>query len=473
MTAHLSRAPVGRWRTEITRMQWLVLLGTTLGWALDGFAGSLYALVLGPAMTELLPNSGIAVAPANIGLYGGLTVALFLAGWATGGILFGMLADYFGRTRVLSIGILTYAVFTAAAAFADTWWQLGILRFIAGLGSGVEAPVGAALIAEVWRNRYRAKACGVMMSGYAAGFFIAALAYAILGTQGWRFMLGLAVVPAVLVWFIRRYVPEPPEITTAISARRVRKQQGKQTEQDRFVLRRLLTPPFLRSTLICTALATGSLIAFWSVSTWYPQIIRLAAAADSLSVDQGNHRVAMASLLFNAGGVLGYASWGFIADAIGRRKAFAISFLVSAVTVAYLFPFERSYTEFLVAMPVMGFGLFGALSGTFVYGPEIFPPSVRATGMALANSVGRYITAAGPLIAGVIAVSWFGGNLGIATTSVAAFGLIALVGLAFAPETKGVALPTDPTPPADPAAPGAGTVAEQTVSAAAAEESHS
>ena len=93
--------------------------------------------------------------------------------------------------------------------------------------------------------------------------------------------------------------------------------------------------------------------------------------------------------------------------------------------------------------------------------------------MALANSVGRYITAAGPLIAGVIAVSWFGGNLGMATTCVAAFGLIALVGLAFAPETQGVALPTDPTPPADPAAPGAGTVAEPTVSAAAAEESHS
>ena len=120
-----------------------------------------------------------------------------------------MLADYFGRTRVLSIGILTYAVFTALAAFADTWWQLGILRFIAGLGSGVEAPVGAALIAEVWRNRFRARACGVMMSGYAAGFFIAALAYALLGQHGWRLMLGLAVVPAILVWFIRRYVPEP------------------------------------------------------------------------------------------------------------------------------------------------------------------------------------------------------------------------------------------------------------------------
>ncbi|HOZ57747.1 MAG TPA: MFS transporter [Nakamurella multipartita] len=448
-----SRAP--GWRTEITRVQWLVLLGTTLGWALDGFAGSLYALVLGPAMTELLPTSGITPAPASIGLYGGLTVALFLAGWATGGILFGVLADYFGRTKVLSIGILTYAVFTAAAAFADTWWQLGILRFIAGLGSGVEAPVGAALVAEVWRNRYRAKACGVMMSGYAAGFFIAALAYAVLGSHGWRIMLGLAVIPAVLVWFIRRYVPEPAEITSAISARRRRREAGKRDEQDRFVLGRLVRPPLLRNTLICTALATGSLIAFWSVSTWYPQIIRLATAAESLPVDVGNSRVALASMLFNAGGVAGYASWGFLADAIGRRKAFAISFAVSAVSIAFLFPFEHSFTTFLVMMPVLGFGLFGALSGTFVYGPEIFPPSVRATGMALANSVGRYITAAGPLIAGVIAASWFGGDLGLATTCVAAFGLIALVGLAFAPETKGAALPTDPgvtlPPPAAPA----------------------
>ena len=95
----------GTWRSEITKTQWLVLLGTTMGWALDGFAGSLYALVLGPAMTELLPHSGIAVNGASIGLYGGLTVALFLFGWGTGGILFGILADYFGRVRVLSVGI--------------------------------------------------------------------------------------------------------------------------------------------------------------------------------------------------------------------------------------------------------------------------------------------------------------------------------------------------------------------------------
>ncbi|GAA4539083.1 MFS transporter [Pseudonocardia xishanensis] len=423
-----------------------MLAGTTMGWALDGFAGSLYSLILGPAMTELLPHSGIAVSGGTIGLYGGITVALFLFGWGTGGILFGILADYFGRVKVLSAGIVTYAVFTALAAFADTWWQLGVLRFIAGLGSGVEAPVGAALVAEVWRNKYRARACGVMMSGYALGFFLAALAYAILGNHGWRLMMGIAVLPALLVYFIRRHVPEPPEVAHGIRARRERRAAGTRTAEDRFVLARLLSPPLLRRTLVGTALATGSLVAFWSVSTWYPQVIRQAAAAAELDPSVANGRVALASMLFNAGGILGYATWGFLADAIGRRKAFATSFAISAVSVALLFPVHPGWGAFLLVLPVAGFGLYGALSGILVYGPELFPPSVRATGMALYNGIGRYLTAAGPLVAGVIAASWFSGDLGLATTCVVAVGMLGALGLFFAPETKGQPLPSDAVP---------------------------
>ena len=434
----------GRWYHDITRTQWLVLAGTTLGWGLDGFAGSLYVLVLGPAMSELLPNSGLGVDGAAIGFYGGMTVALFLMGWATGGILFGMLADYFGRTRVLSVGILTYAVFSALAVFAETWWQLGILRFIAGLGSGVEAPVGAALIAETWRNRFRARAGGVMMAGYAAGFFMAAAAYALLGDHGWRAMMLLAGIPALVVWFIRRYVPEPPEIGAHLQARKERKALGRNLDHDRFILRRLFSPPLLHPMLVCTALATGALVAFWSVSTWYPQIIRQLTAAENLSAGLADHRVATAAMLFNAGGIVGYASWGFIADAIGRRKAFLLCFAISAAAVAWTFPFDRGYTEYLIALPFLGFGLFGALSGTFIYAPELFPPSVRATALAVCNSVGRYVTALGPLTAGAIATSWFDGNLGLATASVAALGLVAVVGLAFARETLGAPMPSDP-----------------------------
>lgn len=428
------------WRAEITRAQWLVLAGTMLGWGLDGFAGSLYILVLGPTMTELLPNSGIEPTPANIGLYGGLTVGIFLAGWAVGGVAFGVLADYIGRTKILALGVLTYAVFTAAAAFVDTWWALGILRFIAGIGSGVEAPVGAALIAESWRNRYRARAGGLMMSGYAMGFFAAALAYALFGDLGWRFMMALAVLPAILVWFIRRFVKEPPESTEAIRIRRERKRAG---TKDAFVLRRLFMRPLLRPTLVCTAIATGALIAFWSVSTWYPQIIRQMGAEAGTEPGDIAHNVALASMLFNAGGVIGYAAWGFIADAIGRKPTFLLTFGVAAVAIAFTFPFSHSLTVFLVAMPVLGFALFGSLSGSFIYGPEVFPTSVRASAIAFCNSVGRIFTAAGPLVAGVIATTWFAGNLGMATTVIAGVGVIGLIGVAFAKETRGQALPTD------------------------------
>lgn len=284
-----------------------------------------------------------------------------------------------------------------------------------------------------------------MMSGYAAGFFVAAAVYAVLGSHGWRPMLALAVLPALLVWFIRRYVPEPPEVGAHIEARKARKRLGNSTSADGFVLRRLFTPPLLRPILVSTALATGALIAFWSVSTWYPQLIRSATLADGAGRDVADHRVAIASMLFNAGGIVGYASWGFLADWAGRRKAFALSFIVSGAAIVYTFVFDRGYGEFLVAMPILGFGLFGALSGTFIYGPELFPASVRATALAVCNSVGRYVTAFGPLVAGVIATSWFGGNLGLATASVAALGLIAVAGLAFAPETRGAPLPTDPT----------------------------
>ncbi|ARJ05257.1 MFS transporter [Cnuibacter physcomitrellae] len=443
MATQIRTAPRVGWRQEITRAQWLVLAGTMLGWGLDGFAGSLYTLVLGPAMGELLPHSGIEVGPATIGLYGGLTVALFLAGWAVGGILFGVLADYLGRTRILAVGVLVYAVFTAAAAFADTWWQLGILRFIAGLGSGVEAPVGAALIAESWRNRYRARAGGIMMSGYAAGFFAAALAFALLGGLGWRFMMGLAVLPAILVWFIRRFVKEPPESKEAIRARRERKRAGIRSSKDAFVLRRLFMKPLLRPTLVCTAIATGALIVFWSVTTWYPQIIRQMGTAESWTDAQTAQNVALASMLFNAGGVVGYAAWGFIADRIGRRPTFLLTFGVAAVAIGFLFPFAHTFTVYAIVMPVLGFALFGSLSGAFIYSPELFPTSVRATAIAFCNSVGRIFTAAGPLVAGVIAASWFAGDLGIATTVISALGIIGLVGVAFARETKGSPLPTD------------------------------
>ena len=294
---------------------------------------------------------------------------------------------------MLSVGILTYAIFSALAAFADTWWQLGMLRFIAGLGSGVEAPVGAALIAETWRNRFRARAGGIMMSGYAFGFFAAAAAYALLGDHGWRCMLALAGLPALLVWFIRRYVPEPPEITAHLEARRERKRPRHQVAHDRFALRRLIEP---RCGDRCSSARHS------------PPVRSSPSGASPRGTPRSSARSPRRSSCRAGSPTTGWprppcCSTPAASSAtppgvrsptpIGRRKAFLLSFAVSAVAVAWTFPFDRSYTEYLIALPFLGFGLFGALSGTFIYAPELFPPSVRATALAVCNSVGRYVTA--------------------------------------------------------------------------------
>ena len=130
------RASATGWRAEISRYQWLVLLTTLLGWGLDGFDGNLYALVVGPAVSELLRHSGIEASAANIGFYGGLNVSVYLVGWALGAVILGVVADYSGRVKVLMASILAYSVFTGLSAFAQEWWQLGLFRFLACLVSG-------------------------------------------------------------------------------------------------------------------------------------------------------------------------------------------------------------------------------------------------------------------------------------------------------------------------------------------------
>ncbi|MCW7945730.1 major facilitator transporter [Streptomyces hygroscopicus] len=422
-------------RERITRRQWTTLAGTTLGWGLEGFDASLFTLVVVPATKDILGPQANA---ASVAFHVGLAVTLFLGGWAVGGLLFGMLSDYFGRVRILMAGVLVYAVFTAASALAHEFWQLAALRFVAGLGSGVEGPVGAALIAETWNNRYRARAAGVMASGYAAGFFLASLVYGLIGAHGWRVTLLVAVVPAVVALFIRRYVREP-EAAIAVRRRRAQRRAASapRTAEDRFVLRQVFTPPLLRHTVGCLLISTGALFAFWSITTWTPQIITTLAAARGIPPVAA---VATATALLNLGGVIGYASWGFIADAIGRRAAFMISFAASAAGVCALFPFHHSYQTYLWLLPLVGFGIFGTLGGNLVCFPELFPTGVRASAVALANSTGRLLTAAGPLVAGTVATRYFAGDLGLAVTLVSAVLLIGVVGVAVLPETKGITL---------------------------------
>lgn len=426
-------SPAAGVRHEISPYQWAVLAAAGLGWALDGFDFTLFTQVAGPASTALTGHS----AP----FYSGLVVTIYLLGWAVGAVIFGALADYVGRVRILIIGVLTYSVFTALAALSVGFWDFAVMRFIAGTGSGVELPIGAALVAEAWNNRHRAKATGVMMSGLSAGALLAAVVYGFVGGFGWRVPMAVGLLPALLVLFIRRNVHEP-ESMAEVKARRVQRRKeraagaGKTTE-DHFVLTRLFRRPLLGRTLACTTICIGGLFAFWSITTWTPQDVRFVAAQHGITGAAAIGYVSWGTAMLNIGGLLGYASWGFLADKIGRKRMFVVSLLIGAVATGILFPFGHSITMYMILLPVVGFGVFAIFAGTAVFFPELFEPAVRASALSVTNSVGRVLTAAGPMVAGIIATQWFAGSIPLATTVMAGLLLLSFIGLAFVPESHG------------------------------------
>jgi MFS family permease len=182
--------------------------------------------------------------------------------------------------------------------------------------------------------------------------------------------------------------------------------EGELSEADmqfrRFVLVQLFTPPLVRHMLVCIGMSIGGLFAFWAVTTWVPQIVRTLMAAQGITGNDVIPYVTWSNLVLNAGGVVGYASWGFIADKIGRKPALLMSFLVSLISIWVLFPFQNTFTAYMLLLPVVGFGIFGFFAGSAVYFPEVFATHVRTTAVSLANNVGRLITSPGPFVAGLL-----------------------------------------------------------------------
>jgi MFS family permease len=234
----------------VTRYEWLVLFVAWLGWVFDAMDATIYALVLHPALHDLLrAQTAGAVSQEAVGWYGGIIFSIFLIGWAIGGVVFGILADRFGRTKTLIFTILLYAAFTGLAALSANWWQLALYRFLTALGIGGEWAAGAALVAEVWPEEKRAKAAGILQSAWAAGFLIAAVINLLMREQGWRSIFVVGVAPAVVALFVRLWVKEPERWVK--TRERERELGGKRPRK----LPELFQPKLLRSTLAGSGLA--------------------------------------------------------------------------------------------------------------------------------------------------------------------------------------------------------------------------
>ncbi len=409
--------------TRISRYQILVLVVAWLGWTFDSMDATIYNLVLTPALRELLGARGT---PENIGWYGGIILAIFLAGWALGGVLFGVLADYIGRARTLVITILIYAVFTGLAGFAHTWWQLAAYRFLTALGIGGEWAAGATLIAEVWPERLRVRGAGLLQSAWAAGYFIAAGVHALLSNHSWRVLFFVGLAPALVALVARLKVKEPERWERAGA------------HGGRLTLLDLFGPAHRRDTLVGSALAFVAVFGLWGATNWTPSLIRELLAPRHLDAGMLTRYASYAVMSLNCGSLVGYFAFPPLAEWIGRRWAFFAMLAGSAIVVPATFLVPDSYTGVILILPAVGFFTNGIFSGFPVYLPELYPTRIRATGAGFCFNAGRILAASGPFLTGYLIVHL--GTFARAASSVALIYILGMFVLLFARETKGRAL---------------------------------
>jgi MFS family permease len=438
-----SNVKVGRltWLGEFDRYQWTVFLIAWIGWALDATDFGLFAIVLRPALTDLLGGQPTV---AQIGAVGGYLSMVGLLGWAFGGFLFGIIADYIGRVRALALSILIFSVFTACQGFAQSPMQLGIFRFLAGIGTGAEIVVGIPLVAEAFADNHRAKVLGVMMTGGAFGSIISGQIYNLVGPFGWRYVFFVGIAPALLLLFIRRNMDEPAHFHAVRERRAAVRAAGRAaTEQDkkfmRFVPAQLFTRELRFSTIVGLLFCLGTLLSIWTSNIWLPTILGLMLQKDGITGAAAIPYIGNGMMLWGVGGILGYASFGFLADLFGRRPTIVFYNIGAVASGLVLYLVLGSYTYYPYMLVIFGYFVFGVFSGHAIYLPELFPTHVRATAVAFCNGTGRLITSFGPLVAGLLVVPF--GSFNNAAAFMTCFALLSIVAMMLGRETRDDALP--------------------------------
>jgi MFS family permease len=420
-------------RSKLSRQQLTGFWGAWAGWTLDGMDSVIYALVLSPALTELLPKSGYAATPANVGFAGSVLFALFLVGWGLS-LIWGPIADKFGRSRVLAATIFIYAVFTGAAALSQTVWQLGLFRLLAGIGIGGEWALAGTYVAEAWPEDRRKMGAGYLQTGYYAGFFLAsALNYTIAARYGWRAMFWCGLTPVVIAVMVLFRVKE---------SERWQQKTEVRTEGGGSSLRRIFSPPYRRRTLVNTVLLASAICGLWAAAVYAPTAIISLAKREGMLQLQAVHMSSFGMGLLSLGTILGCLAVPPLAERIGRKRTLAFYFLGMAICIllsfGWAFYLPHELHPFIVLLFFLGF--FGGNFAIFsLWLPEQYGTTIRATAFAFTTSFGRFIAAGVNFGLGALISRM--GTLGkpVAYTAVA-FGIGLLI-TPFAVETRGEVLP--------------------------------
>ncbi|HEY8130705.1 MAG TPA: MFS transporter [Thermoanaerobaculia bacterium] len=394
----------------------------------------IFALVLVPALRELLPKSGIPATPGTLGYYGSVLFALFLIGWGLA-LLWGPLADRFGRVRTMMIVILWYSLFTFLGAVSQRLWQLAVLRLLAGIGIGGEWGMGATFVAEEWPEERRKFGAALMHTGFYFGFFLAALANHVIGSRyGWRAMFAVGGLPALVVGFIRYGVHE--------SARWEQKQAAVRQLSFWRPFAALFSPTYRRRTVLNSVFVLVSIAGLWAGSVYVPAAVTAIATRSGRTAAEAARLASVGGMLLAGGTILGCLATPWLAERIGRRGAlavfFALMFVFISVGFGYVFYMARALGWFMVCLCFLGMG--GANFAVYtLWLPEQYSTECRASAFTFATSVGRFAGAGITFLVGMGVARYGSLGLPVALTSLAFVAGLAL--LPFGLETRGQALP--------------------------------
>jgi MFS family permease len=495
-----SDSPVetGPWYSEMTRYHWFVLVVAALGWLFDCLDQQLFILARPSAMKDLLPKlDDQLLYEASLKIYGAYATSIFLAGWASGGLIFGVLGDRIGRAKTMLITILMYSLCTGLSALSTGFWDFAAYRFLTGLGVGGEFAVGVALVAEVMPARARPYTLALLQALSAFGNVSAALiniGFGIAEEKGvvsspWRWMFVIGAVPALLALVIRRRLKEPERWEKVSHEGAIAKQLGSYAELFR-------NPLWRRHALLGLVLACSGVIGLWAVGFFTPDLTRYvqktpimkqvygeqiaeaqskndalrvtrleAARAFELAGPAGatlpdevaaikaelgpmiSGRLSrwggITSMMINLGAFFGMFGFGALAQKIGRKPTFAIAFVAAFVTTASVFGYMTEFSQIFWMVPIMGFCQLSLFAGYAIYFPELFPTYLRSTGTSFCYNVGRFVAATGPLIQAELLKHFAAEQESLRQTGVTmcVVFLMGLLVLPFLPETNGQPLP--------------------------------
>ncbi len=467
------------WYRGLNRYQWFVFVVAALGWLFDTMDQQLFNLARKPAVTQLLRDTEVERAvrvetevrlpratPAEVKSafekeygskvdeFSGYTTSIFMIGWAIGGVAFGVLGDKVGRAKTMLITVLTYSVFTGLSALSRGVWDFAFYRFLTGLGVGGQFAVGVAMVAEVMPDRSRPRALGWLQALSAVGNMMAASTNLFLGMleergmvgSAWKMMFLIGLAPAILAIPIMTRLREPQKWKAAASS-------GPSGAAKLGSIAELFGDPrWRRNTIVGMLLAFSGVVGLWGIGFFSfdlgRSVFRKHFEAQGLLPQEIAGKLTfwsgIMSLVQNAGGFFGVYAFAVVTQRIGRKPAFAISFVLAGFATVLTFAFLKEFWQVFVLIPFMGFSLMTLFGGYAIYFAELYPTRLRSTGVSFCYNVGRLVAAAGPTTLGLLTSRVFVGHeepmrpAGIAMCSVFLIGLLALP---FAPETNGKPLP--------------------------------